>query len=117
MVDLGDQNILGSNWNQVNKQFSEGDFDGDGLVHLEDINLYGANSGTNLTGPISLLADLDGDLDVDSADQALWDFYNNNPSDPLAGDADLDVDGDVDTDDLDLLFAQLGLDIETELTI
>ena len=117
VVNLGDQNILASNWNQVNKQFSEGDFDGDGLVYLEDLNSFAANSGTNLTGPISLLADLDGDLDVDSADQALWDFYNNNPSDPLAGDADLDVDGDVDTDDLDLLFAQLGLDIETELTI
>jgi hypothetical protein len=56
------------------------------------------------------LADLDGNWVVDEADlQFIYD--NDQMSNPTQADGDLDVDGDIDLADLDLAFAQLGLQL------
>jgi hypothetical protein len=53
--------------------------------------------------------DLDDDLDVDAADQALWDDIAADPDDPRRFDADFDGDGDVDVADEAILIAGTGL--------
>jgi hypothetical protein len=94
---------------QIDELFSEGDFNGDGVVDFDDVTLYSPHSGMNL-GVVWLLADLDGDYDVDDDDaETLAD--NVGMSNPTWADGDLNDDNAVNLDDLDLMFAQYGLDL------
>jgi hypothetical protein len=56
------------------------------------------------------LADLNGDSVVDFEDMDIL-YDNDNLSNPTQADGDLDLDGDIDLDDVDLAFAQLGLEL------
>ena len=44
-VNLGDFNVLASNFGQSGREWSTGDFSGDGLVNLTDFNLLASNFG------------------------------------------------------------------------
>jgi len=57
-----------------------------------------------------VLADLDGDFDVDGDDLAVIDA-NFGMSNPTQADGDLNQDGAIDIADLDLFFAQYGLEL------
>jgi hypothetical protein len=60
-----------------------------------------------------MLADLDNDWDVDDADNEIQiDNYELGLSNPTEDDGDLDGDNDIDIADIDLAFAQLGLEME-----
>jgi hypothetical protein len=84
--------------------------------HLRVVGLYSANVptfaefGMNL-GVVWLLADLDGDYDVNDADSETR-ADNVGMSNPTWADGDLNDDNAVNLDDLDLMFAQYGLDLE-----
>jgi hypothetical protein len=52
--------------------------------------------------------DLDGDLDVDAADQALWSAAAADPNHAMHADADFDGDGDADSIDQSFLNGQVG---------
>jgi hypothetical protein len=111
-VTSADLTILQNHYNngQIDELFSQGDFTGDGVVDFDDVSLYSPHSGMNL-GVVWLLADLDGDYDVDDDDaETLAD--NIGMSNPTWADGDLDDDNAVNLDDLDLMFAQFGLDLE-----
>jgi hypothetical protein len=111
-VTTADLAILAGNYNngQLNELFSEGDFTGDGQVTSADLAMYSPHSGLNL-GVVWILSDLDGDFDVDDVDAETM-ADNIGMSSPTQADGDLDEDGTIDTDDLDLMFAQYGLDLE-----
>jgi len=57
---------------------------------------------------LSILADIDGDLDVDDDDLAVL-YANLGMTGATYADGDLNGDGTVDLDDVDLAFAQYGL--------
>jgi hypothetical protein len=60
-----------------------------------------------------MLADLDNDWDVDDADNEIQiDNYELGLQNPTEDDGDLDGDNDIDIADIDLAFAQLGLEME-----
>ena len=46
MVDIADLGILGANFNKTNAQWTQGDFNGDGVVDVADLGIIGANWGT-----------------------------------------------------------------------
>jgi len=92
--------------------FTDGDFDGDGLVdyfNYNDLALLNINFGINLQN-VSILADLNGDSVVD-ADDLDWIGDNIGMTNASWADGDLDGDGQVTLDDLGLAFAQFGLGI------
>jgi hypothetical protein len=111
-VTSADLTILQNHFNngQIDELFSEGDFTGDGVVDFDDVALYSPHSGLNL-GVVWVLADLDGDFDVDDDDAETM-ADNMGMSNPTWADGDLDDNNAIDLDDLDLLFAQFGLDLE-----
>jgi hypothetical protein len=92
-----------------NCTWGEGDMDGDGGVGELDEELSADNAGLNLQ-TAWVLADLDGDFDVDDADLAI---LNTNlwMSSPTQADGDLNGDGSINAADLDLMFAQYGLEL------
>ena len=49
-VDVGDLGILGANYGQGGKSWSEGDFTGDGVVNVGDLGILGANYGWGAGG-------------------------------------------------------------------
>jgi hypothetical protein len=89
--------------------FIEGDMDGNGVVDGMDENLILANWGTELDA-VWMLADLDGDSDVDAFDVSAL-VTNIAMSSPTLADGDLNGDGFVNGLDLDLIFAQFGLEL------
>lgn len=116
IVDSADLAILSAHYGngQLDELFSEADFNGDGRVSIVDFSLYADNSSLNLQA-LSVLSDLDGDWDVDSDDeQILFDNFLANLSNPTQADGDLNEDGTIDIDDLDLMFAQYGLELSVE---
>jgi hypothetical protein len=91
--------------------FQDGEFDGDGLITGADGALWYQHSGYNLQN-LSMLADLNGDWKVDNLDADI--LYNNyllNLSNPTQSQGNLDGDADIDIHDLDLAFAQFGLEL------
>ncbi|MCH8840418.1 MAG: hypothetical protein IH831_07015 [Planctomycetes bacterium] len=84
-----------------------GDFDGDGAVTGDDWDILWDNWDANLTN-IWVLADLNGDFDVDDND--IQTISNNlGLTGATYADGDINGDGVVDQTDLDLAFAQFGL--------
>jgi hypothetical protein len=88
--------------------FTDGDAGGDGWVDSADW-YFMPTLGMDLQD-LWILADLDGDLDVDQSD--IDTFADNfGMSNATWADGDLNGDNYVDEDDLDLAFAQLGIDL------
>jgi hypothetical protein len=108
-VNSTDFNIWLNSISSSSPTFAEADFNGDGFVDIMDYVAWANNSGLDLQTS-SVLADLDGDFDVDDDDLAIFEG-NLGMSTPTAADGDFDGDGDVDADDLDLMFAQYGLEL------
>jgi hypothetical protein len=111
-VNSSDFGILVGNWGTVSGMaFVQGDFTGDGGVTDVDASALGAYWEVDLSAPIWLLADLDGDYDVDDVDlDILGDHIGM--TNPTRADGDLNGDGVIDNTDLDLMFAQYGLELE-----
>lgn len=113
VITYDDLDVLAQNYGITGALFVDADFNGDGVVDDADEVLFSNHWYTNLQGSLTILtilADLDGDQDVDQADiNAI--FANRNMSSPTQADGDLDGDGDIDVDDLDLAYAQLGLEL------
>ncbi len=56
VVDVADLGVLGANFNQSNKTFSDGDFNDDGIVDVSDLGILGANwTASQATGNASSL--------------------------------------------------------------
>lgn len=111
IVDISDFLIWNSNASYVaGKLFTQGDFNGDGMVTSSDLPLWQANYGRNLTGPLTLLADLNGDWQVDDDDLDIL-AANIGIANPTQAQGNLDGDTDIDIHDLDLMFAQYGLEL------
>jgi hypothetical protein len=112
VVSGADLAILSAHYNngQIDELFSEGDFNGDGVVDFSDVALYSPNSGKNRQ-TVWLLADLNSDFAVDDLDA---DVLANNlgMSNPTWANGDLNGDGFVTSADVDLMFAQYGLDLD-----
>jgi|GEM_PF-2455959 len=96
VVDVSDLGILATNWMLSTTMFSEADFNGDGIVDVTDLGSLSTNWQENWS-TLFLLGDLDGDFDVDADDLA---------------DGDLNGDGTATQEEIDLLMAQLGIDLE-----
>jgi len=107
VVTSADLDILIANYGQLDRLFAHGDFTGDGLVTNSDISKVIAYWGWDFTA-IGVLADFDGDQDVDEDDLQVI-FDNANMTGAVWADGDLNGDGTVDADDLDLALAQFGL--------
>jgi hypothetical protein len=109
VVNLSDWYIISANMapSGIQKQFTQGDFNGDGVVNGSDAQLFSTYSGTNLQTPW-ILADLDEDNDVDDDDFAIL-RTNYGMTGADWEDGDLNDDNVVDDLDLDLAFAQYGL--------
>jgi hypothetical protein len=90
--------------------FQDGEFDGDGLITGADGALWYQYSGYNLQN-LSMLADLNGDWKVDEMDASIL-ASNSILSNPTQAQGDLNADGDIDIADLDLMFAQFGLELD-----
>jgi hypothetical protein len=111
-VNSTDFSILTANWGTVSGMaFVQGDFSGDGGVTDVDLSGLGGNWQLDLSAPIWLLADLDGDHDVDDADMDIL-GDNIGMASPTRADGDLNGDGVIDNADLDLMFAQYGMELE-----
>ncbi|MBX3435841.1 MAG: hypothetical protein KF847_21190, partial [Pirellulales bacterium] len=89
--------------------FEEGDFLGDGIVGGEDLEIWSLLDGTNLRN-LWMLADLDGDFDVDGDDLYII-SQNFGSTNATWADGDLNGDGNVDENDFDLAFALFGLTV------
>jgi len=95
----------------VGALFTDGDFSGDGQVTFYDDYFLMNPIGTNLQD-VWVLADLNGDLTVDQADvDILYDNLIDHLQNPTWADGDLDGDGQMTLTDLDLMFAQYGLEL------
>jgi hypothetical protein len=88
--------------------FTDGDASGDGYVNSADW-YFMASLGLNLQ-TVWVLADLNGDFLVDELDAEIVED-NLGMANPTRTDGDLDGDGDIDADDVDLVFAQWGLEL------
>jgi hypothetical protein len=88
----------------------QADFNGDGSVTIADYSLLEQNYNQNLQN-VWLMADLNGDWVVDDLDaDILGDHYYD--ANPTHADGDLNGDGDITESDIDLMFAQWGLELE-----
>ncbi len=94
-----------------NSLFTQGDFTGDGWsMYSGDGTFISVNYGVNLQS-LSMLADFDGDCDVDDADLAVI-VTNANLTGAVWADGDLNGDGAVTVADLDLAYSQYKLDLD-----
>lgn len=93
----------------IQNTWYEGDFNGDSNVNEDDEALAAPNDGLNLQ-TAAIWGDLDGDFDVDDDDLAILDD-NLGMSSPTVTDGDFNGDGFVNAADLDLMFAQYGLEL------
>jgi hypothetical protein len=111
LVDIADLSILQNHYQngQLDELFSEADFNGDGLVNIGDLAMLSTNYGANLQN-LSMLADLNGDWKVDDADLNIL-ATNLGASNPTPAQGDLNDDNVINIQDLDLMFAQYGLEL------
>jgi hypothetical protein len=110
VFDMTDVDIFYESWmaGMIEAMFTDGDANGDGYVDSADWYEM-ASQGLNLQS-LWILADLDGDDDVDFDDLGII-YDNAELLNPSLADGDLDQDGDIDSADVDLAFGQLGLAI------
>ncbi len=87
--------------------FSNGDFNGNGVIDQEDVDLVAGLMWINLQ-QIIVLADFDGDWDVDDSDLSVI-RINYGMTGATKADGDLNGDNIVNELDIDLAFAQFGL--------
>jgi hypothetical protein len=107
VIDDGDWVTMLDHWESGSAGFCEGDFTGDGGVGFDDFDMCFSNWGADRSS-LLMLADLNGDLAVNSFDiDTLADPVGI--SDPTRADGDLNSDGVIDSVDLGLMFAQCGL--------
>ena len=112
IVNTQDADIMWEYFNVPPHEYTViyGDFSGDGYILYDDEQLWILNEGTNLQD-LGILADLDGDFDVDNSDiQTIID--NQGMTNPTYADGDVNEDGVIDQLDLDLAFAQFGIEID-----
>ena len=110
-VGYDDETIFWTNYYYVSDAaFTDGDADGDGFVSDNDAQQLYDTLNFDLS-ETWLLADLDGDFDVDEADAEILNG-NIGMSNATWADGDLDGDGYVDSDDVDLMYAQYGLALD-----
>jgi hypothetical protein len=111
-VTEGDFDVIYANWQLYSEliDWTWGDVDGNHGVDWDDVDFVLEYLGTDLH-EVKILADLNGDLVVDDLDA---DILNDHywAANPTYLDGDLNGDGDVTAEDIDLLFAQLGLELE-----
>ena len=110
IVDGDDGEVIGNAiWDEPGMTWTDGDVSNDGMVNYDDLYLYYSVGDINCQ-ELFLLADLDGDLDVDDDDiETLVD--NWGMSNPDYEDGDLNGDNVIDQDDLDIAYALFGLEI------
>jgi hypothetical protein len=108
VVDQNDFDIVDLNMDSYGSHinWTDGDATGDQGMGNEDLETLYEHDGIDLTS-IWMLADLDGDRDVDDDDLVIFDD-NYGMANPTPADGDLDDDGDIDAADLHLMFAQYG---------
>ena len=110
LVNSADYAIFSANYG-IGTLFTMGDFNGDGYIsYSSDGQLLNANYNLNLSGPISMLADLNGDMKVDDADLGIFSSHLGMTN-PTQADGDLNGDGAINLHDLDLMFARYGLEL------
>jgi hypothetical protein len=110
VVNQTDADLISTNWTNEWIEgilFTDGDANGDGWVNSGDFAAYMSTSGINLQ-TLWMLADLNGDFDVDSFDVD-WLMDRVGMSNPTWADGDLNGDGTIDEFDIDLIFAQYGM--------
>jgi len=89
--------------------FTQGDFNGDGLVTTADLVWVAPNWNISL-GNVSALADLNHDGVVNERDAEILSYGSSHPTPfPEIEYGDLNRDGIVNINDLDIMFAQWGL--------
>jgi hypothetical protein len=110
VVNQTDADILGESWTAeiVDALFTDGDNNGDGVVNSMDF--FTGTSGLSLQS-LWVLSDLDGDYDVDDDDVDSL-VGNMQMSNATWADGDLNGDGSVNYLDVDLIFAQYGLNLD-----
>ncbi len=91
----------------VTGNFSNGDFNGNGIIDQEDVDLVNSFMWLSLQN-IEMLVDLNGDLQVDNSDLTII-GSNYGMTGATREDGDLDGDQQITDADLDLAFAQFGL--------
>jgi hypothetical protein len=111
IVDYDDFQTLNANYQSgIGKLFINADFNGDGQVLYDDFQSLMASYGLDLQN-VFVLCDLNGDHVVDDFDLDTL-AENIGISNPTYEDGDLNGDGQITIDDLDLMFAQFGLEVE-----
>jgi hypothetical protein len=110
VVDNDDLNIVIANlygWGTT--LWTDGDVSGDLWVDAGDYDAVAEHIGIDLQS-VWVLADLNADDRVDEDDLEII-YDNRYLPNPTQADGDLDGDGDIDLDDVDLAFAQIGLEL------
>ncbi len=106
-VDGLDLDILAAHFNMITDQYINADFNGDGSINGLDLDDIATNFNLNWQ-EVWILADLDGNFEVDDDDiQVINDNFGMTGA--TRADGDLDGDGVVGIEDLDLAFAKFGL--------
>jgi hypothetical protein len=109
----GDTVIDQSDWTAFSREFSRARFGEDGVVDHRDLTAFlqclGSTSVTAM--PAIHLYDLDGDSDVDYADQLILHALLTVP---VAPDTDVDQDGDTEINDLYALNQNLNRDVNRD---
>jgi len=108
-IDAVDAQTVTANLWMTGAQFVDGDQNGNGTIDYGDYFAIIYGVGTS-AGPVSLLADLNGDWVVDESDANIL-SANSNLANPTQADGDLDGNGVIDIHDLDTMFAQFGLEL------
>jgi hypothetical protein len=113
IVNGADLTILASHYNLSGALFTQGDFNGNGIVDSADTILFSQSWLANLNlQNLTMLSDLNGDWIVDELDgDILFNNYLASTANPTRAQGNLDGDTDIDIHDLDLMFAQYGLEL------
>lgn len=120
LADSADYDIW-ANYLSLAGDFTAGDFNGDGVVGLDDFALWELAEGRNLQGGVGIPSDLaspngPGDVDwrVDDSDFEVVRSHFGTTTAPFQN-GDITGDGHVDMADVDFLLAQFGLELSVTI--